>query len=98
MKNTWKVSKEAIGQSDKTCLVDKIVTDDTNQTDRAKIADAFNNHFVSIGENANSIEGCNESPIVNIQRVLTKFEFQQITTAQITKVLQTWQWESYRYT
>ena len=46
-------------------------------------------HFVSIGEKiANSIEGCNESPIANIQRVLTKFEFQQITAAQMTKVVQ----------
>ena len=89
LKNTWKVLKEAIGQNDKTCSVDKIVIDDTNQTDKAKIADAFNNHFVSIGEKiANSIEGCNESPIANIQRVPTKFEFQQITAAQITKVVQ----------
>ena len=89
LKNTWKVLKEAIGQNDKTCSIDKIVVDDTNQTDKAKIADAFNNHFVSIGEKiANSIEGCNESPTANIQRVLTKFEFQQITTAQITKVVQ----------
>ena len=87
--NTWKVLKEAIGQNDKTCSVDKIVVDDTNQTDKAKIADAFNNHFVSIGEKiANSIEDCNESPTANIQRVLTKFEFQQVTAAQITKVVQ----------
>ena len=42
-----------------------------------------------IGEKiADIIEGCNESPTTNIQRVLTKFEFQQITTAQITKVVQ----------
>ena len=89
LKNTWKVLKEAIGQNDKTCSIDKIVVDDTNQTDKAKIADAFNNHFVSIGVKiANSIEGCNESSTANIQRVLTKFEFQQITTAQITKVVQ----------
>ena len=81
--------KEAIGQNDKTCSVDKIFIDDTNLTDEAKIADAFNNHFVSIGEKiADSMEGCNESPTANIQRVLTKFEFQQITTAQITKVVQ----------
>ena len=100
LKNTWKVLKEAIGQNDKTCSVDKIVVDDTNQTDKAKIADAFNNHFVSIGEKiANSIEDCNESPTANIQRVQTKFEFQQITAAQITKVSsKTCQWESYRYT
>ena len=46
-------------------------------------------NFVSIGEKiANSIEGCNELPAANIQRVLTKFEFQQITAAQITKVVQ----------
>ena len=51
LKNTWRVLKEAIEQNDKTCSVDKIVIDDTNQTDKAKIADAFNNHFVSIGEN-----------------------------------------------
>ena len=89
MKNTWKVLKEAIGQNDKTCSVDKIVVDDTNQTDKAKIADAFNNHFASIGEKiANSIEGCNESPTANTQRVLTKFEFQQITAAQIKEVVQ----------
>ena len=89
MENTWKVLKEAIGQNDKTCSVDKIVIDGTNQSDKAKIADAFNNHFVSIGEKiANSIEGCNESPIANIQRVPTKSEFQQITAAQITKVVQ----------
>ena len=89
LKNTWKVLKEAIGQNDKTCSVDKIVVDDTNQTGKAKIADAFNNHFVFIGEKiANSIKGCNESPTANIQRVLTKFEFQQITAAQITKVVQ----------
>ena len=82
--------KEAIGQDDKTCSVGKIVIDDdTNQTDTAKIADAFNNHFVSIGEKiANSIECCNESPTANIQRVLTKFEFQQIKAAQITKIVQ----------
>ena len=36
LKNTWKVLKEAIGQNDKTCSVDKIVIDDTNQTDRQK--------------------------------------------------------------
>ena len=89
LKNTLKFLKEAIGQNDKTCSVDKIVIDDTNQTDTAKIADAFNNHFVCTGEKiANSIEGCNESPTANIQRVLTKFEFQQITAAQITKVAQ----------
>ena len=35
--------------------------DETNQTDRAKIADTFNNHFVSIGEKiADSIESCKE--------------------------------------
>ena len=50
LKNTWKVLKGAIGQNDKTYSVDKIVIDDTNQTDKVKIADAFNNHFVSIGE------------------------------------------------
>ena len=50
LKKTWKVLKEAIGQNDKTCSVDKIVIDYTNQTDKVKIADAFNNHFVSIGE------------------------------------------------
>ena len=50
LKNTWKVLKEAIGQNDKTFSVDKIVIDDTNETYKAKIADAFNNHFVSIGE------------------------------------------------
>ena len=72
MKNTWKVLKEAIGQNDKTCSADNIVIDDTNQTDNPKIADAFNNHFVSIGEKiADSIEGCNESPTANIQRALT---------------------------
>ena len=74
LKKTWKVLKEAIGQNNKTCSIDKIVVDDTNQTDKAKIADAFNNHFVSIGEKiANSIEGCNESPTAKIQRVQTKF-------------------------
>ena len=74
MKNTLKFLKEAIGQNDKTCSVDKIVIDDTNQTDKAKIADAFNNHFVSIRTKiANSIEDCNESPIANIQRVPIKF-------------------------
>ena len=84
-KNTRKVLKEAIGPNDKTCSADEIVTDDTNQTDKAKIADAFSNHFVSIDEKiANSTEGCNKSPTANI---LTKFEFQQITTAQITKVV-----------
>ena len=89
LKNTWKVLKETIGQNDKTCSVDEIVVDDTNQTDKEEIADAFNNHFVSIGEKiANSIEGCNESPTANIQRVLTKFGFQQITAAQITNVVQ----------
>ena len=89
LKNIWKVLKEAIGQNDKTCSVDKIVIDDTNQTDKAKITDVFNNHFVSIGEKiANSIEGCDESPIANIQRVPTKIEFQQITAAQIIKVVQ----------
>ena len=36
LKNTWKVLKEAIGQNDKTCSMDKIVADDTNQTDRQK--------------------------------------------------------------
>ena len=67
LKNTWKVLKEAIGQNDKTCSVDKIVID-TNQTDKAKLADAFHNHIVSIGEKiANGIEGCNESSIANIQ-------------------------------
>ena len=76
LKNTWKVLKEAIVQNDRTCSVDKIVIDDPNQTDKAKIAGAFNNHFVSFGEKiANSSEGCNESPITNIQRVPTKFEF-----------------------
>ena len=81
--------KEAIGQIDKTCSVDNIVIDDPNQTDKAKIADPFNNHFASIGEKiAYSTEGCNESPTANIQRVLTKSEFQQITTAQIAKVVQ----------
>ena len=89
MKDTWKVLKKVIGQNDKTCNVDKIFIDDTNQTDKAKITYGFNNHFVSIGEKiADSIEGCNESPTANIQRVVTKFEFQQITTTQITKVVQ----------
>ena len=37
---------------------------------------------------SDSIEGCNESPTANIERVLTKFEFQEITTAQITKIVQ----------
>ena len=83
LKNTWKVLKEAIGQSDKTCPIDKIVIDDTNNNNN-------NNNSIlnTIGEIANSIEGCSESPIVNIQRVLTKFKFQQITATQITKVLQ----------
>ena len=44
--------------------------------------------FLLVKKIANSIEGCNESPIANIQRVPTKFEFQQITAAQITKVVQ----------
>ena len=66
--------KEATGQNDNTGSVDKIIIDDTNRTDKAKIADALNNHFVSIGEKiADSIEGCNESLTANTQRVLTKF-------------------------
>ena len=35
-----------------------------------------------------SCQRTNESPTASIQRVLTKFEFQQITAAQITKVVQ----------
>ena len=54
--------KEAIGQNDKTCSVDKIVIDVTNETDKAKIADAVNNRFVSIREKiANSIENIENS-------------------------------------
>ena len=90
--------KESIGLNEKTCGVNKIVIDYTNQTDKAKIADAFNNHFVSVDEKiADSIEGCNESPTANIQRVLTKFEFEQITTDN-KSCSKTCQWESYRYT
>ena len=69
LKNTWKVLKETIGQNNnKTCRVDKVVIDGTNQTDKAKTADAFCNYFVSIGEKiADRFESCNESPTANIQ-------------------------------
>ena len=50
LKNTWKIIKHAIGQSSKATQIDKISCNGEVTTNKTKISEILNEHFVKIGE------------------------------------------------
>ena len=80
MKRTWRILKQAMNKESKTVIIDKIVSDNHESTDKALISEAFNEPFSSVAERpAVSIDSCDSNPKeLGIQSPLTRFELRHI--------------------
>ena len=90
IKNTWKTISELINKSKGNKVpIKKIIVDDTPITDKAKIANEFNQFFVNIGPNlASKISTTNKKPYTSYLKrtVESTFCFSPIDTEQTLKV------------
>ena len=75
LKTTWKILKSAIGKTQKTSGIEKIIIDEIEVTDMKVIAEKCNEHFVAIGDKlAKEIQTNNEqSPTAHLKSSTTKF-------------------------
>ena len=65
-----------------------MVIRNTEITDNNEIVEAFNEHFVSIGEKlAAQIENISINPVDAINKADTKFKFKSIEVCQIIKII-----------
>ena len=69
MKVTWKILKQAIGQSTKSTCIDKVMYDFRETVDKHEIADICNLHLVSVGKRL--AEGLNNTNIDTISHIAT---------------------------
>ena len=88
LKDTWKIIKHAIGQSSKGTQIDKISCNGEVTTDKAKISEVLNEHFVTIGERLAKQVHCSDTePTVCVPKADSKFVFKTITNVQVLKIL-----------
>ena len=68
MKSTWKISKHAMNRGNKaSAVIDTVFVEGQELTDKKQIPEAFNNHFVNIGDKlAGTVEQTDTCPIDNI--------------------------------
>ena len=63
MKRMLKIRKQAMNKESKTVIIDKIVCDNHEITDKALISKAINEHISSVAERlAVSIDSCDSNP------------------------------------
>ena len=88
LKDTWKIIKPAIGQSSKATQIYKISCSGEVTTDKAKISEVLNEHFVTIGERLAKQVHCSDTePTVCVPKADSKFVFKTITNVQVLKIL-----------
>ena len=70
LRNTWKVLKKVINRKGKCNLVNKIIVNNTEITNKQEISDEMNKYFASIGSNlAKGIPEENLDPISLFNKV-----------------------------
>ena len=68
LKVTWKIFKQAVGQSTKSTCIDKVIYDCREVVDKQEIADICNLHFVSVGKRlAEGLSNTNIDTILQLQ-------------------------------
>ena len=88
LKDTWKIIKHAIGQSNKATQIDKISCNGEVTTDKTKISEILNEYFVTIGERlARQVQCSDTEPTDNVPKADSKFVFNKITNVQVLKIL-----------
>ena len=88
LKDTWKIIKHAIGQSSKATQIDKISCNGEVTTDKTKISEILNEHFVTIGERlARQVQCSDTEPTDHVPKADSKFVFNTITNVQVLKIL-----------
>ena len=88
LKVTWKILKQAIGQSTKSTCIDKVMYDCREIVAKQEIADICNLHFVSVGKRL--AEGLSNTNIGTISHIATSnknFTFSEISTKEVKQVI-----------
>ena len=87
LKVTWKILKQAIGQSTKSTCIDKVMYNCGEIVDKQEIADICNLHFVSVGKRL--AEGLSNTNIDTISHIATpneKFKIYKISPVHVKQV------------
>ena len=89
MKSTWKILKHAMNRGNKaSTVIDTVFVEGQELTDKKQIPEAFNNHFVNIGDKfAGTIEQTDTCPFDNIDETNKRFSFTYIQPTQAFRVL-----------
>ena len=89
LKSTWKISKHAVNRGNKaSTVIDTVFVEGQELTDKRQIPEAFNNHFVNIGDKlAGTVEQTDTCPIDNIAETNERFSFKYIQPTQVFRVL-----------
>ena len=88
MKNTWKILKHAIGIETKDSTVEIVNSEGQQISNSCEIVEAINEYFVKVDKSlADEIPQSVCSPIANIDKTNTRFEFMEIFASIIVKVI-----------
>ena len=89
MKSTWKILKHAVNRGNKaSTVIDTVLVEGQELTDKKQIPEAFNNHFVNIGDKlAGTTEQTDNCPIDSIDETNKRFSFKYIRPTQVFRVL-----------
>ena len=89
LKSTWKILKHAMNRSNKaSTVIDTVFVEGQELTNKKQIPEAFNNHFVNIGDKlAGTVEQTDTCPIDNIDETNGRFSFKYIQPTQVFRVL-----------
>ena len=88
MKKSWKVMKHAMNQDTKSNSVDRILSQDEVITGPTNLAEAFNEHFASIGKRlAKTVGHTDINPTQFLKEAKTKFQFKQIKVEEVFRVI-----------
>ena len=80
LKSTWKILKHAMNRGNRaSTVIDTVFVEGQELTDKKQIPEAFNNHFVNIGDKlAGTVEQTDTCPIDNIAKTNGRFSFKYI--------------------
>ena len=89
MKSIWKILKHAMNRGSKaSTVIDTVFVEGQELTDKKQIPEAFNNHFVNIGDKlVGTLEQTDTCPIDNIDETNKRFSFKYIQPTQVFRVL-----------
>ena len=89
LKSTWKILKHAMNRGNKaSTVIDTVFIEGQELTDKKQIPEAFNNHFVNIGDKlAGTVEQTDTCPMDNIAETNGRFSFKYIQPTQVFRVL-----------